>query len=121
MQSSTRGELKGQSSIAAYAKFAVCVGAAVAFELPRAGTHISHTHTYHSHTHTVIHVQDSLSLCMSRVFAVHDGLIKSRFSFPFCRCFRFTLREIFIQPAAFDFGRKRQKKSKTQTKTKSTL
>lgn len=56
MKSSTRGELKGQSSIAAYAKFAVCVGAAVAFELPRADTHISYTHTIgthvHSHTHT---------------------------------------------------------------------
>lgn len=68
MKSSTRGELKGQSSIAAYAKFAVCVGAAVAFELPRADTHISRTHTYHRHTctfphtHTIIHVQDSLSL-----------------------------------------------------------
>lgn len=68
MKSSTRGELKGQSSIAAYAKFAVCVGAAVAFELPRAGTHISHTHIpsahmyIHSHTHTIIHVQDSLSV-----------------------------------------------------------
>lgn len=97
--------------------FAVCVVEAVAFEWPRS----RHTHA-HSHTHTF----STLSLCMSRVFAVHDGLIKSRFSFPFCRCFRFTLREIFIQLAAFDFGRKRQKekrkdKSKTQTKTKSTL
>lgn len=67
MKSSTRGELKGQSSIAAYAKFAVCVGAAVAFELPRAGTHISHTHNHRHtctcpHTHTIIHVQDSLSV-----------------------------------------------------------
>lgn len=66
MKSSTRGELKGQSSIAAYAKFAVCVGAAVAFELPRAGTHISHTHIPSAHmyipTHTHHNTRSGLSL-----------------------------------------------------------
>lgn len=50
---------------------------------------------------------------MSRVFAVHDGLIKSRFSFPFCRFD--SLCEIFPS-AVSDFSEPEKENRKQQTK-----
>lgn len=52
---------------------------------------------------------------MSRVFAVHDGLIKSRFSFPFCRFD--SLCEIFPS-AVSDFSESEKEHRKQQTKAK---
>lgn len=104
------GGLKGQSSAAACAMFALCLEP-VAFELPTG----RHTHTYHTHTNTHTHHDAREALCMSRVFTVHDGLIKSRFSFPFCRFV--SLCEIFPSIAS-DFSEPEKENRIQQTKAK---